>query len=36
MENLNCGIRYVELDLDYTKLFVFVDGLFANNKDFSS
>lgn len=26
----------MELDLDYTKLFVFVDRSFANNKDLSS
>jgi hypothetical protein len=30
------GIKYVALDLACTKLFVFVDGSFANNKDFSS
>src|ERR1035438_8651532 len=36
MEHLDRGIRYIKLDLDRTKLFVFVDGSFANNKDFSS
>jgi hypothetical protein len=29
-------IRYIALDLLTAKLFIFVDGLFANNKDFSS
>jgi hypothetical protein len=36
IENLTRGIKYIELDLNRTKLFVFVDGSFANNKDFSS
>ena len=36
METLGRRIRYIELNLDYTKLFVFIDSLFANNKDFSS
>jgi len=35
-ENLERGIRYIPLDLHRTKLFVFVDGSFANNKDLSS
>jgi hypothetical protein len=30
------GIKYIILDLECTKLFVFVDSSFANNKDFSS
>jgi hypothetical protein len=30
------GIKYIALDLLTTKLFVFVNKLFANNKDFSS
>jgi hypothetical protein len=30
------GIKYITLDLECTKLFVFVNGSFANNKDFSS
>ena len=33
---MNRRIKYVTLDLACTKLFVFVDGSFANNKDFSS
>ena len=36
IKNLDRGIKYITLDLDHTKLFVFVDSLFANNKDFSS
>jgi hypothetical protein len=36
MKNLNRGIKYVALDLPTAKLFVFVNGSFANNKDFSS
>ena len=36
MMNLDRGIKYIPLDLQCTKLFVFVDGSFANNKDFSS
>jgi hypothetical protein len=36
MRNLDRGIKYIPLDLQRTKLFVFVDGSFANNKDFSS
>ena len=35
MMNLDRGIKYVVLDLLTAKLFVFVDGSFANNKDFS-
>jgi hypothetical protein len=30
------GIKYIALDLECTKLFVFVDSSFTNNKDFSS
>jgi len=30
------GIKYIALNLEYVKFFVFVDGSFANNKDFSS
>jgi hypothetical protein len=30
------GIKYITLDLECTKLFVFVDDSFVNNKDFSS
>ena len=35
LNNLKQGIRYVNLDLKYIKLFVFVNKLFANNKDLS-
>ena len=30
------GIKYIALDLEQVKLFIFVDGSFVNNKDFSS
>jgi hypothetical protein len=36
MQNLDRGIKYIAIDLSTAKLFVFVDGSFANNKDFSS
>ena len=36
MDHLNRGITYIKLDLNHIKLFVFVDGSFTNNKDFSS
>jgi hypothetical protein len=36
MNHMDRGIKYIALDLKCTKLFVFVDGSFANNKDFSS
>jgi len=36
LKNLDRGIKYIALKLDHMKLFVFVDGSFANNKDFSS
>jgi hypothetical protein len=36
MNHMDRGIKYIALDLECTKLFVFVDGSFANNKDFSS
>jgi hypothetical protein len=36
LKNLDRGIRYIVLELDHLKLFIFVDGSFANNKDFSS
>jgi hypothetical protein len=36
LSNLNHGLLYIPLDLATAKLFVFVDGLFANNKDLSS
>jgi hypothetical protein len=34
--HMDRGIKYIALDLECTKLFVFVDGSFANNKDFNS
>ena len=36
IKNIDKGIKYIALDLTRTKLFVFVDSSFANNKDFSS
>ncbi len=30
------GIKYIALNLEYIKLFIFINGSFANNKDFSS
>lgn len=36
MKNLNRGIKFVPVQLTHAKLFVFVDGSFANNKDLSS
>ena len=36
MEHLNRGLKYIRLDLETAKIFVFVDGSFANNKDLSS
>jgi hypothetical protein len=36
VKNIDRGIKYIALDLTRTKLFVFVDGSFANNKDLSS
>jgi len=36
LNNLNRGIKYIPLDLYRIKLFVFIDGSFANNKDLSS
>jgi hypothetical protein len=35
MKHIDRGIKYIALDLECTKLFVFVDSSFANNKDFS-
>ena len=35
LEHFNRGLIYIPLDISTAKLFVFVDGLFANNKDFS-
>ena len=36
IENVKRGVRYLPLDMICTKLYVFVDGSFANNKDLSS
>jgi hypothetical protein len=36
MTHMDRGIKYIAIDLPTAKLFVFVDKLFANNKDFSS
>lgn len=36
MDNLGRGLRYVLMDLQLVKVYVFVDGSFANNKDLSS
>jgi hypothetical protein len=36
MTHMDKGIKYIALNLLTTKLFVFVDRLFTNNKDFSS
>jgi hypothetical protein len=36
MKHMDRGIKYITLDLKCTKLFVFVDSSFVNNKDFSS
>jgi hypothetical protein len=35
-KNIDRGLKYIALELSTAKLFVFVDGSFANNKDFSS
>ncbi|KAI0991711.1 hypothetical protein K3495_g16476, partial [Podosphaera aphanis] len=36
IKNLNRGLRYIPLDLGNIKMFIFVDGSFANNSDLSS
>ena len=36
IDNRDRGIHFVPITLESAKLFVFVDGSFANNKDFSS
>ena len=36
IKNIDRGIKYIALDLERTKLFVFVNSSFINNKDFSS
>jgi hypothetical protein len=35
LDNLKRGIKYIPLDLYHIKLFIFINGLFANNKDLS-
>ncbi|TKW54420.1 hypothetical protein CTA1_12862 [Colletotrichum tanaceti] len=36
MDLIDCGLDYIPLDLSTVKIFVFVDGSFANNADLSS
>jgi hypothetical protein len=36
IKNIHRGLKYIRLELSTAKLYVFVDGSFANNKDFSS
>ena len=36
MENKERGLRFIHINLESAKLFVFVDASFANNKDYSS
>jgi hypothetical protein len=36
LENLDRGLNFIPIGLATAKLFVFVDGSFANNKDYSS
>ena len=35
IKNIDRGIKYIALDLEQAKLFIFIDGSFINNKDFS-
>jgi len=35
MNHFDWGLLYMLINLPTAKLFIFVDGLFANNKDFS-
>ena len=35
MTNLDRDLNYIAIDLKSAKIFIFVDGLFANNKDLS-
>ena len=35
MKNIDRGIKYITLDLKQVKLFIFINGSFTNNKDFS-
>ena len=36
IKNIDRGIKYISLNLEQVKLFIFINGSFANNKDFSS
>jgi hypothetical protein len=36
IEYFNRGLTYISLNILTVKLFVFVDGSFANNKDYNS
>jgi hypothetical protein len=36
MKNIDRGIKYITLNLEQVKLFIFINSSFANNKDFSS
>jgi hypothetical protein len=36
MEYLDRRLNYVHVNLNAVKIFIFADGLFANNKDLSS
>ena len=36
MKNINRGIKYIALNLEQAKLFIFINSSFTNNKDFSS
>ena len=36
LEHLDRGLTYIPLDISTVKLFTFIDGSFANNKDYSS
>ena len=36
MKHINQGINYIALNLSAAKIFVFINGSFANNKDFNS
>ena len=35
MKNMDRGIKYIALDLEQVKLFIFINGSFVNNKNFS-
>ena len=36
IKNIDKGIKYITLNLEQVKLFIFINGSFVNNKDFSS